>query len=99
VLYVGDHIFGDILKSKKIQGWRTFLIVPEIAHELQVWTTKHDLYTRLQNLDALLSQMYRCVAQCIYFYTQYFGMQMYGMSHTIPGGQIGGTLDILARYI
>uniref|UniRef100_A0A0A9WK05 Cytosolic purine 5'-nucleotidase n=1 Tax=Lygus hesperus TaxID=30085 RepID=A0A0A9WK05_LYGHE len=28
VLYVGDHIFGDILKSKKIRGWRTFLIVP-----------------------------------------------------------------------
>ena len=25
VLYVGDHIFGDILKSKKKQGWRTFL--------------------------------------------------------------------------
>ena len=25
VLYVGDHIFGDILKSKKRAGWRTFL--------------------------------------------------------------------------
>ena len=22
VLYVGDHIFGDILKSKKQHGWR-----------------------------------------------------------------------------
>lgn len=22
ILYVGDHIFGDILKSKKKQGWR-----------------------------------------------------------------------------
>ena len=31
VLYIGDHIFGDILKSKKIRGWRTFLVVPELT--------------------------------------------------------------------
>ena len=35
VLYVGDHIFGDVVKSKKIRGWRTFLIVPELDDE--VW--------------------------------------------------------------
>lgn len=40
ILYIGDHIFGDILKSKKRQGWRTFLVVPELAKELQVWTEK-----------------------------------------------------------
>lgn len=40
ILYIGDHIFGDILKSKKRQGWRTFLVVPEMAKELQVWTEK-----------------------------------------------------------
>uniref|UniRef100_A0AAX7V270 5'-nucleotidase, cytosolic II, like 1 n=1 Tax=Astatotilapia calliptera TaxID=8154 RepID=A0AAX7V270_ASTCA len=37
ILYVGDHIFGDILKSKKRQGWKTFLVVPELTKELQVW--------------------------------------------------------------
>ena len=36
VLYCGDHIFGDILKSKKIRGWRTFLVVPELIQELHV---------------------------------------------------------------
>jgi HAD superfamily 5'-nucleotidase-like hydrolase len=36
VLYVGDHIFGDILRSKKTLGWRTMLIVPEMDHELEV---------------------------------------------------------------
>lgn len=41
ILYVGDHIFGDILKSKKRQGWKTFLVVPELTKELQVWTDKH----------------------------------------------------------
>ena len=35
VLYVGDHIFGDVLKSKKLRGWRTFLIVPELDEEAQ----------------------------------------------------------------
>ena len=38
VLYVGDHIFGDVLKSKKLRGWRTFLIVPELNDEFQVNT-------------------------------------------------------------
>lgn len=40
ILYVGDHIFGDILKSKKRQGWKTFLVVPELTKELQVWREK-----------------------------------------------------------
>jgi hypothetical protein len=36
VLYVGDHIYGDILRSKKTLGWRTALVVPELAAELRV---------------------------------------------------------------
>ena len=36
ILYVGDHIYGDILKSKKTLGWRTMLIVPEMEHEIKV---------------------------------------------------------------
>jgi len=59
VLYVGDHIFGDILKSKKIRGWRTFLVVPELVRELHVWTDKNPLFTRLQNLDVMLGDLYK----------------------------------------
>ncbi|XP_035736112.1 cytosolic purine 5'-nucleotidase-like isoform X6 [Vespa mandarinia] len=59
VLYVGDHIFGDILKSKKIRGWRTFLIVPELVQELHVWTDKCQLFAELQNLDVMLGEMYK----------------------------------------
>lgn len=55
----GDHIFGDILKSKKIRGWRTFLVVPELVQELHVWTDKCSLYTRLQNLDISLGNLYK----------------------------------------
>lgn len=28
LLYVGDHIYGDILKSKKSMGWRTMVRSP-----------------------------------------------------------------------
>ncbi|XP_021197212.2 cytosolic purine 5'-nucleotidase isoform X1 [Helicoverpa armigera] len=59
VLYVGDHIFGDILKSKKIGGWRTFLIVPELVQELHVWTDKCQLFEQLQDLDVQLGHMYK----------------------------------------
>ncbi|XP_011177124.2 cytosolic purine 5'-nucleotidase isoform X3 [Zeugodacus cucurbitae] len=59
VLYVGDHIFGDILKSKKIRGWRTFLIVPELVQELHVWTDKCQYFAELQHLDVMLGDMYK----------------------------------------
>lgn len=59
VLYIGDHIFGDILKSKKMRGWRTFLVVPELAHELRVWTEKQSLFTELEELDIRIGEVYR----------------------------------------
>ncbi|KAK9737855.1 5prime nucleotidase family [Popillia japonica] len=59
VLYVGDHIFGDILRSKKISGWRTFLIIPELVRELHVWTDKCQLFEELQQLDVKLGEMYK----------------------------------------
>ncbi|CAB1332863.1 unnamed protein product [Coregonus sp. 'balchen'] len=59
ILYVGDHIFGDILKSKKRQGWKTFLVVPELAKELQVWTEKSHLFEELKRLDVYLAELYK----------------------------------------
>jgi 5'-nucleotidase len=45
VLYVGDHIYGDIVKSKKSSGWRTALIVQELQHEVRV-RRAHDMTLR-----------------------------------------------------
>lgn len=67
VLYVGDHIFGDILKSKKIRGWRTFLIVPELVRELHVWTDKCQFFDELQMLDIKLGEMYKYVLPALLF--------------------------------
>jgi len=48
VLYVGDHIYGDVLRSKKNASWRTLLLVPELERELGL------LEAKAQDLRGLL---------------------------------------------
>lgn len=36
VLYVGDHIYGDVMRPKKASVWRTALIVQELEAEIEV---------------------------------------------------------------
>jgi FMN phosphatase YigB (HAD superfamily) len=40
VLYVGDHIYGDILRSKKSSQWRTCLVIEELEREID-WLDRH----------------------------------------------------------
>jgi 5'-nucleotidase len=62
VLYVGDHIYGDILRSKKSSLWRTALIVEELEDEIR-FSVEHaedlqrlaDLEIERRNLDELTS--------------------------------------------
>ncbi len=35
ILFIGDHIYGDILRSKKSTAWRTAMIVQEMEDELR----------------------------------------------------------------
>ncbi|ERN17467.1 5'-nucleotidase domain-containing protein 4 isoform X2 [Amborella trichopoda] len=50
VLYVGDHIYGDILRSKKVLGWRTMLVVPELERELQLLLETREIRKELRLL-------------------------------------------------
>ncbi|KAH9692978.1 cytosolic IMP-GMP specific 5-nucleotidase [Citrus sinensis] len=50
VLYVGDHIYGDILRSKKVLGWRTMLVVPELEREVELLWELRDLRKKLHLL-------------------------------------------------
>ncbi|UJR84218.1 HAD-IG family 5'-nucleotidase [Sandaracinus amylolyticus] len=53
VLYVGDHIYGDVLRAKKETAWRTMMIVQEMGAELRV----HDeVQTDLARIDELHAQ-------------------------------------------
>jgi 5'-nucleotidase len=42
ILYVGDHIYGDVLKSKSTTGWRTALVVPELEAEMAALESESD---------------------------------------------------------
>ena len=53
VLYVGDHMYSDILRSKRSLGWRTCLIIPELEHELQVAQDHLDLAAEVMNMRTL----------------------------------------------
>ena len=35
VMYMGDHIYGDILRSKKHVSWHTMLLIPELGSTLE----------------------------------------------------------------
>jgi 5'-nucleotidase len=35
VLYVGDHIYGDMIRSKRDSAWRTCMVIQEMEGELQ----------------------------------------------------------------
>lgn len=53
ILYVGDHIYGDILRSKRSLGWRTCLVIPELDHEARVAKEENVLYTEVLKLRRL----------------------------------------------
>ena len=33
-MYVGDHVYADVLASKRKLAWRTCLIIPELSSEI-----------------------------------------------------------------
>jgi HAD superfamily 5'-nucleotidase-like hydrolase len=53
ILYVGDHIFGDVHVSKNVLRWRTALIVRELEHEL---VSAFDAEPALSELAALMQE-------------------------------------------
>ncbi|HEY3452173.1 MAG TPA: HAD-IG family 5'-nucleotidase [Myxococcales bacterium] len=57
VLYVGDHIYGDILKSKKSSLWRTCMIIEELEDEIAYTDRCASDVTRLAALEALRARL------------------------------------------
>lgn len=50
VLYVGDHVYADILRSKRSLGWRTCLIIPELVEELVAHRKANGILSDLMQL-------------------------------------------------
>ena len=54
VLYVGDHIYGDIVSSKLTSTWRTALVLSELEEELE---RQVELQPQIRHLDALKGEL------------------------------------------
>jgi len=51
VLYVGDHIYGDILRSKKESSWHTLMVIQEMDEEIAAYEACADDLGRQRALD------------------------------------------------
>merc|ERR1711991_722895 len=59
VLYVGDHIFSDVVVSKQRHFWRTLLVVRELEQEIEADLNSRELKLHLHNLDFIRREAYR----------------------------------------
>jgi 5'-nucleotidase len=59
VLYVGDHIYADVLVARKTHHWRTLLVVPELSAEIGALARARGLLDRLGALEFLRAEMFR----------------------------------------
>lgn len=57
ILYVGDHLYSDVLRSKRTLGWRSCFIVPEIADEMKVFREQLPLRKQIADLRALRDEL------------------------------------------
>lgn len=54
VLFVGDHIYGDMLRSRKSSNWRTAMVLQELEHEVTMYDRLKPELSKLDRLDAEL---------------------------------------------
>ena len=50
ILYLGDHIYGDVVKIKKTCGWRTGLIIEELDKEVSAYKSTKDISVEIDEL-------------------------------------------------
>jgi hypothetical protein len=50
ILYLGDHIYGDILKLKKACAWRTALVIEELDAEVAAYKSTKNISVEIDEL-------------------------------------------------
>lgn len=53
ILYIGDHIYGDILRLKKDCGWRTAMVIEELHEEVE---TNHKAQPISDEIELLMKK-------------------------------------------
>ena len=57
ILYVGDHLYSDVLRSKRTLGWRSAFIVPELEDEMRVFAEQLPLNRKITELRQLRDEL------------------------------------------
>jgi 5'-nucleotidase len=57
VLYVGDHIYGDIIRNRKVSLWRTCFVVQELEQEIDYISQHAAQVERLHDLDSVRARL------------------------------------------
>jgi HAD superfamily 5'-nucleotidase-like hydrolase len=63
ILYVGDHVYGDVNVSKNIRRWRTALVLRELEGELQALHRFQDDQVKLSQLMKKKIELERTLSQ------------------------------------
>jgi 5'-nucleotidase len=51
ILYIGDHIYGDMLRARKSSGWRTAMVLQELEGELLQIEAHKIALSRIDDLE------------------------------------------------
>ncbi len=85
VLYVGDHIYADLISSKRSTYWRTMLVVPELEEELAVLSMLPGMVQQLKETDERRTSTERKV------------MHWKAIESSLDGLRDDGNLELLNR--
>jgi len=57
ILYVGDHLYSDVLRSKRTLGWRSAFVMPELEEEMRVFEENLPLFNQIKKLRQLREEL------------------------------------------
>lgn len=77
ILYLGDHIIGDVLSLKKATGWRTGLVVQELSNEIRATyqnvELENEILKKIKEKETLEDEFYILKERLWeYFHTEHF---------------------------
>lgn len=57
IMYVGDHLYADVLRSKRTLGWRSCFVMPELEDEMSQFYANKDLAQKITDLRRLRDEL------------------------------------------
>ncbi len=92
ILFVGDHIYDDVVKSKKNFGWRTALIIEELEMDVMTRRNWSVMIEEVETLRTLRQKLSREVAR------MKFGLNAMERQRKEEGLRIDGRLISAEEY-